>query len=300
MDAKAIGCVLAKHETPVVRDSFEGASPTGRAKSKKGKPAFMALPLRARADHELTALQLRVLGCISWHDRFSLNKGSRGCYARNALMAQEVDCTITSLSRAISKLVKRGYIVRDHAGAPGTRHLTVYRVLHEDASIVQRDKGRLPKEATDETPSNDRVAGKSDQRFARRVRGNAKNPPSAATQETSLREERDSLENAGTDTSKEPTRARRDSSNSAMGPIADGNDDWVRRSLLELLATLRKIEAGKKNGKRDDAANLTADIFRFPESQTRMFDSMLRAGSEATSSSSSSRRRRRRASLPPY
>lgn len=149
----------------------------------KGKPAFSPVPYRAMSDCDLTALDHRVLQCICWHDRLSISRRSKGCYASNILMAEEVGCTITSLSRAISKLVKAGYLERDRSGVPGKKHLTVYRVFFEEAPVAQRDKYKVnsPTEA-------------SHQSFARPQSKNGGNLVETAAQEISLSEEIDSEE----------------------------------------------------------------------------------------------------------
>jgi DNA-binding MarR family transcriptional regulator len=152
----------------------------------RGKPAFSPTPARAMSDTTLTALELRTLMCVSWHDRLSVNRGSKGCYASNRVIAEEVECTITSLSRALSILVKKEYIKRDRQGVAGKRHLTVYRVLHREAELVRR--GKCSKANTpDAAPES----------FARAGAENTGNSITRRSQEISLSEETNVEESMG-------------------------------------------------------------------------------------------------------
>jgi DNA-binding MarR family transcriptional regulator len=90
--------------------------------------------MRALCDQDLSALDLRVLACIAYHDRLSLSRETgQGCVASHETLSDEVGCHYTNLSSAISKLKKLGYV--QHAKSPddGRRH--VYRVPydHEDS-----------------------------------------------------------------------------------------------------------------------------------------------------------------------
>lgn len=75
---------------------------------------FTTLPTRAISDSELTGLDLRVLACVSLHDGMSLLKGKgAGCYVSNANLAALVGCDYTSLSKSLSRLRDRGYLVQE-------------------------------------------------------------------------------------------------------------------------------------------------------------------------------------------
>lgn len=195
-----------------------------------------------KREEELTALDLRVLMCIGWHDRLSKAKGSKGCYASNAVMALECGCTITSISRAISHLVAAGLIERDHDGVPGKRHLTVYRVRYDNSDakmLAQLGKDQLPNGTNDEalpTPKSFVRAGADEGKTL--VRGHEENDAITTTsfsQEISLSEGIDSEESVGKNSSQEALFAER---------------EWVLdfNSNLSEEANLARCERGLKNG----------------------------------------------------
>jgi hypothetical protein len=150
---------------------------------RKSKPYFSPVPVRAIGDKSLTALAFRVLACISWHDRFGESRGSKGCYASNRTLADEVRCTIHSLSRIIALLIERKYIVRVYGGVPGKRHLTRYWVIHDRTPIARGDKSP---EAVDEDRSTKSFVCASRESIAISTR--------CATQEISLSDGIDTLE----------------------------------------------------------------------------------------------------------
>jgi DNA-binding MarR family transcriptional regulator len=94
------------------------------------KVMFAALPLRAIGDTRLSALELRILGCVAFHDRMSGARGKgQGAWASNETLARRVQCHYTNLSSAITKLAKLGYIQRDPH--PLNKKLRVYRVIYD-------------------------------------------------------------------------------------------------------------------------------------------------------------------------
>jgi hypothetical protein len=135
-----------------------------------------------------------------------MSRGGKGCYARNELMAKEVHCTISSLSRAISVLVRGGYIERDYSGVRGKRHLTVYRVLHEEASIAQRDN-------SSPTKARGKANSGGCKSFADADPKNCVNSACNDSQEISLSEEIDSEESEGKNSIEMANRAVRAQSN---------------------------------------------------------------------------------------
>lgn len=97
------------------------------------KVMFAALPLRAIGDGRLSALDLRVLACVAFHDRMSDARGKgQGAWASNETLAQRVGCHYTNLSTAITRLGKFGYIQRE--AHPLNKRLRVYRVIYEDSA----------------------------------------------------------------------------------------------------------------------------------------------------------------------
>jgi hypothetical protein len=78
------------------------------------------------SDPELTGLEWRVLLWVSLHDGMSLLKGNgAGCYASNLTLFAKVQCDYASGCRALSKLVKRGHLVREQLGR-STRYRVVF------------------------------------------------------------------------------------------------------------------------------------------------------------------------------
>lgn len=224
----------------------------------KRKDPFAALPIRALWDPELTALELRVLGVVCWHDRLSKQRESAGCYAANLLMAAEAGCTITSLSRALTKLAKRGYIERDHRGVPGKRHLTVYRVQYDPAdleTIAQRGKDYLPNETNDEPETFAREDRDWSKSFARRDSGNGRNPPRFDAQETSLREERDSVETGERNSSEDARFAARGSARGDFG--------------LPVGARLAMLDRALKSGEKFDCLSVYAWLHSVEDDEHR-------------------------------
>lgn len=86
------------------------------------KPTFAPVPMRAFRDKELSKLQLTVLAAIAMHDR--LNSNRQGCWAGNARLAEIAGCHLKSVPRAITALIKKGY-VRNLEQTPGKQRSRV-------------------------------------------------------------------------------------------------------------------------------------------------------------------------------
>jgi len=95
---------------------------------------FFTTPARAIADLELTALELRVLGVVALHDGMSkkIGKGG-GCYARHSNLAKLCRTDTTRFSKAVSRLISLGYLVREPQ-LMDKRRFTLRVVYDEDDS----------------------------------------------------------------------------------------------------------------------------------------------------------------------
>jgi len=113
---------------------------------------FAAIPVRALGDPELHGADFKVLGVISYFDRFSRN-GS-GCYATQARMAEMTGLAIPTVSAAIKKLCALGYL--DKARQENRRRHQ-YRVLH-DAAMGSNSSPTDEVSAHDSSPT-DEVSG---------------------------------------------------------------------------------------------------------------------------------------------
>ncbi len=100
---------------------------------------FTTLPTRIISDTRLTALEQRCLMVIALHDGMSLMRGTgAGCYARSATLAELVKTDITNFSKAVSRLIKFGYIVRE-AQQNDKRRFTL-RVVYGDENSWRSDQ----------------------------------------------------------------------------------------------------------------------------------------------------------------
>lgn len=99
-----------------------------------GKPrVFSTAAISAMQDTELTGQKWRIYLWVSLHDGMSLlsGKGS-GCYASNKTLFDEAGCDYSSGCRALSKLVKRGHLIREQVGRS-----TRYRVTFPEPNSLQ-------------------------------------------------------------------------------------------------------------------------------------------------------------------
>lgn len=120
------------------------------------KRTFTTLPVRAIGDQRLSGLELRCLAVISMHDGMSLPKGSgAGCFASSAKLAALVRTDVTNMSKAISRLVSLGYIVREPQQMDRRRF--TLRVVFGDDDSWRNDQSSSPGilgEATNDRAQN--------------------------------------------------------------------------------------------------------------------------------------------------
>lgn len=157
-----------------------------------GTADFTTLPARAIEDSRLTALDLRALALIGWHDRRSMVRGGSGCFAEHAGMAARLGVDATSFSRTLSRLVSLGYVVRERQG--DDRRRKTLRVTYEAETTCPA--GQLSREELD-ARANYRphvvaaVANKSAEIVDIRRSKTRRIPPKTGPQEISLREIKD-------------------------------------------------------------------------------------------------------------
>lgn len=75
----------------------------------KDKSYFAPVPNRALVDAGLTRLDLRVLGLIAAHDRFSAN--GLGCTLSTRRIADRLESKQPKVSASIQRLIEKGYVV---------------------------------------------------------------------------------------------------------------------------------------------------------------------------------------------
>jgi DNA-binding MarR family transcriptional regulator len=110
----------------------------GRSREVGKAREFTTAPVRAIADTRLTALELRALLVIAEHDGMSLVKGSgAGCYAKLATLAERLGTDISNFSKAVSRLVKLGYVLKQPQ-KDGRR--ATLRVIYEAADSWRVDQ----------------------------------------------------------------------------------------------------------------------------------------------------------------
>jgi Winged helix DNA-binding domain len=93
------------------------------------KTYFAPIPLRAIGDPRLTGLHLKVLAVISYHDRFSHDRKTPGCFTSHKNLCAKVGCNYTNFSAAVGDLIKWGYLVR--VKQKKDKRLNLYRVQHD-------------------------------------------------------------------------------------------------------------------------------------------------------------------------
>jgi DNA-binding MarR family transcriptional regulator len=107
--------------------------------TKKAARLFAALPMRVIGDKTLSALDLRVLAAISFHDRRSrVRKQGAGCWAGNKKLAQKCQCDPASLSTSITRLVAKVYINREPH--PANHRHRVFRVNFEEPKDLPNEE----------------------------------------------------------------------------------------------------------------------------------------------------------------
>lgn len=110
---------------------------------------FTTLPCPAIRDTRLTALDLRSMAAIALHDGMSAVSGKGGgCYARNATLAAFVGTDPTNFSKALSRLIRFGYVTREPQ-LMDKRRFTL-RVQYPDKDSWPNDQ-QTPPQSGDET-----------------------------------------------------------------------------------------------------------------------------------------------------
>jgi len=174
------------------------------------------MPTPAIWDARPSALDFRVLLCVSLHDGMSLlkEKGA-GCYASNRTLAAEVGCDYTSLSRSISRLIAWGYVEKERQS--DDRRMTTLRVRFPEPDSWPERQPMEPIEAP-ETPE---IVGRDEQTNAglvgREIDENGSNPPWAETHYIPLKGELDSVETGELNSSEE----------ARLTPRSLGRKKWI-------------------------------------------------------------------------
>ena len=108
---------------------------------------FTTVPARAIADTRLTALDLRALMAIAIHDGMSTVKGAGpGCYAKLSTLAELARTDISNLSKALSRLIKFGYVIREPQQNDKRRntHRVIYGDCHRSCNSPQKWALKIP------------------------------------------------------------------------------------------------------------------------------------------------------------
>jgi hypothetical protein len=128
----------------------DGMATRSKPQDKAPKQSFAAVPARAMGDQDLSALDLRVLMAIAFHDRFS--KNGIGCYASPTRLSSLLGCHTKSLSRSLSTLGRYGYI--EAIIHPLNKRLRVYSVIYtsEDGVVASSTRG-IGNESVTDSPS---------------------------------------------------------------------------------------------------------------------------------------------------
>lgn len=82
------------------------------------------------------------MAAIAMHDGMSLwpKRSGPGCFAKHATLAAELDTDVTSLSRALARLIAKGYVRRERHGTDKRRY--VLRIIPDElADMQQGDTG---------------------------------------------------------------------------------------------------------------------------------------------------------------
>ncbi|MDE4620643.1 helix-turn-helix domain-containing protein [Sinorhizobium meliloti] len=119
------------------------------------KTHFIPMPVRALQDDKLSAVDLRVLGAVAYHDR--LGKNGRGCFASQATLAAMARCDIRSVKRSLQNLGKPGgYIVIEKSKQDARQR--VYRIVYEIGdkadTYSETDRGQTDAKIGDKLEKN--------------------------------------------------------------------------------------------------------------------------------------------------
>jgi hypothetical protein len=103
------------------------------------KRFFFTGPARLIGDSRPTALDLRCLAVIAFHDGMSGVSGKGGgCYAKNATLAAMVGTDVSNFSKSLSRLLAWGYIAREPQ-LMDKRRFTL-RVVYDDDDSWRTDQ----------------------------------------------------------------------------------------------------------------------------------------------------------------
>jgi hypothetical protein len=169
------------------------------------KRTFFCNPRRIIRDSRPAALHHRVLGAVALHDGMSLVKGKGGgCYASYKTLAAEVGCDYTNFSKAITSLIRWGYLVREPQ-ILDRRKFTLRVVYdaedswsidqHSNRDIVGEQTNDLTKIVGQNTTNNAEIVG-------RKISESRRNLPKTASHYISLKEELDFEESNEIDSAK--------------------------------------------------------------------------------------------------
>ncbi len=158
---------------------------------------FTTLPANAIGDGTLTGLDLRCLAAISIHDGMSLIKETgAGCYAAFSTLARKVGTDVTNFSKSVSKLIKRGYVVKEPQLHDRRRY--TLRVVFPKKRGQEPDREEGPSPSSPKGPGDGDGGSASAEQASQIVGdGQAENvgiPGQTGTQYISLNEEIDSEE----------------------------------------------------------------------------------------------------------
>lgn len=93
---------------------------------RKCEERYAPVPTRAVTDSRLTATELRTLAVIAAHDQFQRN--GQGCYASHTRLVEILNVHMTTLVKAIIRLIELGYVRGNKR--EGDRRFRVYTVLY--------------------------------------------------------------------------------------------------------------------------------------------------------------------------
>lgn len=105
--------------------------------SEAQRPIYAPIPLRALGDQALSGADLRTLGAIAAHDRFT--KNGTGCFASHVRLGVMTGLHPKAVARSIGRLRDGGYVTVERN--PMNARLAVYRIIYteEDAAAMRGD-----------------------------------------------------------------------------------------------------------------------------------------------------------------
>lgn len=232
------------------------------------KRTFFCGPRRAIADARLSALDHRVLAAVALHDGMSLEKRKGGgCYATYRTLSAEVGCDYTNFSKAISRLLRWSYLVREPQ-LLDKRKFTL-RVVYSGRDSWQNDQQSTGEIVGDMTNDNAEIVGleanETPEIVGRKNSETRRKLPKTASHYTSLREELDFVETSEIDSAKLRAPHFEDSSQDdfsnrmavIFGGNGFGNDQASNPADSDQLAWQGDYEAGDSDDDCDPSLALT-------------------------------------------